>query len=760
VLAAPGTSTLKVSGRAVTRGEDVFPFRAQWRSPSELVYTADGRIRRRDLAAGTVATIPFAVRLPYDRPAFRPKAHDFDSRARRPARGIVKPVLSPDGERVAFGALGDLWVMELGERPRRITRDRFVEDDPAWSPDGRRLAYTSDRAGSADLYVRVLRTGRVRRVTSAPGAEVAPAWSRDGRRLAFQDEEDATSALDLATGAVRPLVPAAWEPSTPTWGPGDRTVALAALRPASDRFREGTSQILAVDATTGAQRWVQPIPFASLSNRVSSGPVWSPDGASIAFVVASRLWVQPVDAQGTPRAEPRRVTDEIAESPSWSGDSDRLLYLSRGRLRLVAADGGRPRTVPVRLGWRRSRAPRAQVVHAGALWDGVRRTLRRDVDITVRGRRIVRVERHRAGRDVDVDASGLTVMPGLWDAHVHQELQRAELGARQGAQQLAFGVTTTVSMGDTAYEVLEDREALAAGRRLGPRLLAAVEPLDGSRVYYDFMRPVRDLEELRRELERVEAFDPDLLKTYVRLPFRYQARAYDLGHDLGLPGFSHYWEPSIAFGQDGMSHISATQRLGFSRTQSTSGFTYHDVIRTARASGASITSTLFSATALLAAEDRGFLADPRVRRLYTPSQAAELEEYAEPGSPEEEEQERVQIARDVRVLRDVGTGGGRVLAGTDLPLEPVGVHLHLNLRAMVRGGFTTYDALRTATALPAEHFGLAGDLGTVRPGRLADLAFVRGDPLRRIEAAADVRMVMTDGRLRRLPELLAPFPGD
>ncbi len=68
----------------------------------------------------------------------------------------------------------------------------------------------------------------------------------------------------------------------------------------------------------------------------------------------------------------------------------------------------------------------------------------------------------------------------------------------------------------------------------------------------------------------------------------------------------------------------------------------------------------------------------------------------------------------MRVLRTVLRGGGRALPGTDLPLEPVGVHTHLNLRATVRGGLTAYEALRTATAVPAEHLGVARDLGTVR----------------------------------------------
>jgi len=760
VVTAPNRSVLKVSGREITAGEDVFAFRPQWASPTELVYGADGRIKRRDLGSGAAREIPFSVRLDVARRAYERKdrARDDDLRS-RPVRGIVSPVLAPDGQRIAFVALGDLWLMRRGGTPRRLTRDRAVESDPAWSPDGRRIAYVSDRAGSADLYVRAVASGTVRRVTSAPGGEVAPAFSPDGRTLAYQDEEDATFALDLASRKSRPLVPAAWEPGSPTWGPGGKTVAIAALRPYSNRFREGTSQILTVDAASGERSWVDPVPFASLSNRVTSGPVWSRDGRAMAFVLASRLWVMDVDERGRPTGAPRRVSEEVAESPSWGRGSRELLYQSNGRLRVVAAAGGTARTVPVALRWRPARAPRRQVIHAGALWDGVARKLRRNVDIVVRGTRIAEVRPHRGGerRRGVIDASELTVIPGLWDNHVHQELYRSVLGRRQGAQQLAFGVTTTVGMGDPAYHALEDREALASGRRVGPRFLMSGEPLDGSRVYYDFMRPVRTRAELERELDRVRALDYDILKTYVRLPYTFQARAIDVGHDLGLPSYSHYWYPPVAFGQDGISHITATQRLGFTRTQSPSGFAYEDVVRTATASRMAMISTLFSATVLLA-EYPELLRDPRVRALYTPQQREELDEFGDEAGTPEAASTRLGLERSVGILRDILRGGGTVLAGTDLPLEPVAVHLHLNLRAMVRFGLTPYEALRTATSVPARHFGASRDLGTVRPGRLADLAFVQGDPLRRIEDAADVQMVMTNGRLRTVESLLADFP--
>src|SRR4051812_31778345 len=96
VLATPNASTLKVSGQAVTTGEDVFPFPPQWLSGARLLYSADGKIRVRDLGAATARDVPFTARLRFDRPAYRLKPHDFDSRRARPVRGVVAPALSPD----------------------------------------------------------------------------------------------------------------------------------------------------------------------------------------------------------------------------------------------------------------------------------------------------------------------------------------------------------------------------------------------------------------------------------------------------------------------------------------------------------------------------------------------------------------------------------------------------------------------------------------------------------------------------------------
>ncbi|MDH5233491.1 MAG: LpqB family beta-propeller domain-containing protein, partial [Gemmatimonadota bacterium] len=94
------------------------------------------------------------------------RKRNLDSRAPRRALGVVGPAISPDGKQVAFVAVGDLYVMPIGGAPQNITHDEALDAEPAWSPDGRYLAWSSDRAGGRlDLWVRDMSTGLERRLT-------------------------------------------------------------------------------------------------------------------------------------------------------------------------------------------------------------------------------------------------------------------------------------------------------------------------------------------------------------------------------------------------------------------------------------------------------------------------------------------------------------------------------------------------------------------------------------------------------------------
>ncbi|MGP4019353.1 LpqB family beta-propeller domain-containing protein [Saccharopolyspora sp. 5N708] len=748
---------LMVDGQPVTAGEDVFLFTPEWSGANGLLYTADGKIRSRDLDADRPSDIPFEATVGQPAVHYDKKAHDFDDRTPKQVKGILTPALSPDATRVAFVALGDLWLMPIGGQPRKVTDDDFYEVNPAWSADGRYLAYSSDRAGTEDIYLRDVQTGDERRVTALDGAEVSAAFSPDGTRLAYQDQAGATYVLDLGSGGVRELVPPLFGPGRPTWSADGSTIAFAAVKRYSERFREGTSQILTVDVATGQQTFHAPgEEHASISTRGDDGPLWSPNGDRMAFVVDSTLRVMPVDDTGTPTGPARELNGEITDAPSWSGDASELLYLSNGELRLADAATGRARTIDVPLTYRADVAEGRTVIHAGGFWDGNARELRHDVDIVVVGNRIESVTPHRGDHPAGtvVDASGLTVMPGLMDSHVHQEHESRFYGDRQGRISLAYGVTSTMSVGDQVYRAMEDREALTAGDRIGPRFYATGEPIDGSRVYYNFMRPTSSDGQVEFELSRARALDYDMVKTYVRLPANRMKTVIDAAHEMGVPSDSHYLSPGAHLGQDGTTHLAATQRLGYARTLTATGTSYGDVAALYGAGKRSVTATLFTSDFLYGEE---MAADPRMALLPPWTRQDLLETTAGNTTPPSDPRCETAECLEVEALGNIAAAGGRVLAGTDSPLTYVAIGLQANLREMVGYGWDEYDALRTATVNAAQNLGVADDVGTLEPGKVADLIMVEGNPLEDIDAAMDVRMTMVGGHLHTREELLAPF---
>ena len=178
-----------IDGREITSNEDVFPFRAQWISPTEVLYTADGKIKTRGAAGATPCRS--SSRRPCRSRARRTStrfATSIRGRA-QPVRGIMSPVISPDGTQVAFTALGDLWLMPIGGAARRLTNDRFVEMDPTWSPDGRvdRVFIRSRRhawiSGSATLP-----SGTDRKVASEA---TKASWAPRGNEIAYINRDGA-----------------------------------------------------------------------------------------------------------------------------------------------------------------------------------------------------------------------------------------------------------------------------------------------------------------------------------------------------------------------------------------------------------------------------------------------------------------------------------------------------------------------------------------------------------------------------------------
>lgn len=754
------TTRIVHNGQTLAEADDLYPFRPGWLADGGLVYGATGKVRRQD-AAGAVAILPFTATVPVSRTRYRKKSRDFDSTGPHPVVGIGSPVLSPDGRQIAFRALNDIWVMTVGGKPRRAVSGPYYKSDPAWAPDGKSLAYSTDRGGELDIWLHDLATGSDRQLTNLPGQSLMSCtWSNDGRTIAFHDQDTRLHVMDVASGAVRQIYERLFEPGRPSFSANGRFVALAAVKPKTSRFREGASQILVIDLTTGKGKYQEHGPGKSLSTRGDDGPVWSPDGKHMAYVFASTLWVVPVDETGTFTGPPRQLTTETTDAPSWSGDSSQILYLSNGRLRLVAATGGTPRTVPLRLNWANAKPRGRTIVRAGRLWDGSEPAYRRDVDVVIEGNRIADVRPHGgiALSDANatiIDGSGLALLPGLIDIHTHRLMQGyGAYGDRMGRLWLAMGITATRSPGCPAYHMVEDREALASGARVGARHYATGEAIDGSRIFYNFMRPVTEPGQLDLELARAEALDYDLIKTYVRLPHADQAKVIAAAHRLGMHVTSHYHYPALHHGVDGMEHLGATSRYGYSRTMTAQGAGYQDAVGLFAAAQVRRTPTLFNAAALFA-DDDSFLRDERILTLMPTWDYRRLKDRVDQVRNNDRAGLMSILERNVEQIKATMRAGGSVVTGTDAPIDFVAMSLHMNLRAMVRFGISPHDALLSATRNSAEL--MNEPIGSIRRGNLADMILVAGDPLARIEDAAAVRHILVNGTAHTPESLMAPF---
>jgi len=763
-VAATGASRLESAGRPLTGSENAFPFRASWTSASTFFYVSDGRIRRRPLAGGAPTEVPFTATLQVVKPEYARRKRDFDSTTARPALGIVRPVLSPDGTKVAFAAVGDIYVMPIGGQAENVTRDSALDTDPAWSPDGSQLVYSSDKGGDfLQLWIRDLRSGQSRKLTSLTTQPQGASWSPDGSRIAFFAVDAMwrradISVVTVATGAVSRIHASLAGPGNPTWSPDGKRIAVAMEAPFSTRYREGTIQVLtmAADAVaaTGAagdegaspgDKWYAPVATLSIDSRGGGGPVWSPDGTQMAAVYEGVLAVWPVTPAGEPLGPPRRVTTESAHAPSWAGDSRQLLYQSYERLKIVDITTGSTREVPLALTYTPAIPQGRLIVHASTLVDMTSASARTDVDIVIEGNRIRGVSPHAAaghngGRVID--ATGLTVMPGLVEFHTHLG---KDYGETQGRAWLAFGITTVRDPGNTPYEIVEDREAIEAGTRLGPRVYGTGYMMEGSRVYYKMGVAISTPAQLEMELQRAKVLQHDLVKSYVRLPDLQQQRMVEFAHGIGIPVATHEIYPAALVGVDNTEHTAATSRRGYSPKVATLQQSYQDVVQLFGRSGRIFCPMIPGAgTQKLFTDDPALKSDPRFA-LYP--QWIQRQVAAQPGSgraggggP---------TGGQGKMVLETMRAGALIVAGTD---TPNGISLHGELMAYTMAGMTPYEALKTATVNPAQALNL--DAGTIEAGKLADLVIVDGNPLIDLASTYRIKRVIANGRVLEMTALV------
>ena len=383
--------------------------------------------------------------------------------------------------------------------------------------------------------------------------------------------------------------------------------------------------------------------------------------------------------------------------------------------------------------------------------DGVLEAMRGEADIVIESGVIRSIEEHRDELHTGavVDASNEYVMPGLIEMHAHLD---DGYGENFGRVWLAYGITSLRIPSINPYAGLEQREAFDAGRRPGPRVFLAGDPFDGARVYYPGGVSVTSDEQLDRELDRASALGVDFFKTYVRLPDRLQKRIVEFAHAQNKPVTSHELYPAVAFGIDGIEHLSGTSRRGYSPKHSADRPRLPGRHRSDREVGRHAdaddrhhrrVSRARSTATRRCCSTRGW----RCFRCQTVAQLTDMA-AAQPDPPRDRALKPYEAT-----LKAIVAGGGTILAGTDSPIVPYGLGLHVELESYVHAGLTPFQALQTATVNAAQALGVADEIGTIEPGKLADLTFLGGDPLTDIRNTRDVKRVMRGGRLFSVTDL-------
>jgi Tol biopolymer transport system component/imidazolonepropionase-like amidohydrolase len=310
-----------------------------------VVVSYGGKIWRVPVDGSPAANIPFRVRTQVGlgpKLAFNYRISDSTDFIVRQIRDAVP---SPDGRQLAFVATDKLYVMDYpAGTPRRITDIQGTEAQPAWSPDGRSLAFVVWTRDGGHVYRIPAAGGRAVQLTRASAFYAQPAWSPDGSRVVFT-RAPAQSVRE--SGGFLGQTEIVWVPSA---GGAATFIAAASGRGNPHFSRADTSRIFLYstgeglvsirwDGTdsrthlrmTGARAPEATQPTAALS------AVVSPSGDQVLAQISADLFVLPLIVTGEPAtinlATPdasevpvRRITDVGGQFPAWSRDGRRVHY--------------------------------------------------------------------------------------------------------------------------------------------------------------------------------------------------------------------------------------------------------------------------------------------------------------------------------------------------------------------------------------------------------------------------------------------------
>jgi len=685
----------------------------------------------------------------------------------------AQPAWSPDSSEIVFATWshadgGHLYkVAAGGGTPTRLTEQSGVYTKPVWSPAGDRIvvirgaarAYREATgpfaAGAADDLVWIGSGGGTVTLIAPREGRDDPHFTEDETRIYLHHGQKGLVSIRWDGSDERAHLKATWKKAKGQRQPGPADTILMA--PKGDRalvaFRRNlfvvTVPRIGADAPeiSLADPDKASFPARRITDIGGEFPAWSADGNRVHFSMGNAHFVYDIPAAETAEAEKdarekaEKEAKEEAGGETEDGDEpedegkdekeeEEPVYEPFEKRIEIAIPRDIPEGLLLLRGARLITMKGDEVIERGDIL--IENNRIREIGTRVRPPEGTRV----------MEMRGKTIVPGFIDTHAHMwpawGLHKG--GDWQYLVNLAYGVTTTRDPQTATTDVLTYGDLVTAGRAIGPRIYST-----GPGVFsFDFLDSETYVKRFLRQY--AEYYDTKTIKMYMTGNRQQRQWVIDAARELELMPTS---EGGLDFemnlttlidGYPGHEHSFPVYPV------------YDDVLKLMVASKTAYTPTLLVSYGGPWAEDYFYATenvhdDPKLRR-FTPYEAIESRTRRRGGNGDRAgwfmEEEHI-FSRHAEFLADLVAAGGIAGVGSHGQLQGLGYHWEL--WAMQAGGMSEHDALKTATILGAEAIGLETELGSLEPGKLADLVVLEADPRENIRNTNTVFRVMINGRL-------------
>lgn len=752
-----------------------------------IVIGFGGKLHRIDIANGADLIIPFKANVKSDLGAFDYHTFRVNDQDSLQVRLMHSANISPDGKSLVFEALDRIYTMQLPDgKPRQLVKQPFGQFQPVYSPDGQWIAYVtwSDTQGGAVWRVPAF-GGKPEQLSTDKAYYNNLAWSPDGRLLAvfkatLQGEtmsfgSPALQLIDIAAKSTRKLADNIASNAISFSRDGQKVITMITK---SFDPRKGLTFDLAAFSQDGtkevlASRGRYPlIPPGDNDLRVET---LSPDGRYMVYGVNEDLYLVPLPGLATPvvlnSADGIKPIIRFASGgydPIWRNDGkvlgwtygnhyyesdpDKIMRMAEDSSATALNKEGifKVQVVPDRTVFMDIKAAKQYAPGTIALRN-VRIISMKGDEITEHGTIVItdgRIETIGQLSSTPIpshakiyDLPGKTVMPGMIDLHNHMKWSERTGGVFTQQSwnflaDLAYGVTTARNPA-ASFDEFAYAEMLQTGQMCGPRLFSVGFAV-GEGLTVHSLQEARETIRKRAELGAITVKQYNQESRLQRQWVLMACKAYGL--NMTNEGD---WDPRVelAMMKDGSTGVE--HAYGW-------GKVYSDVIHFVAKSGTWHTPTLNVINMNAEKTSASYFTnlyrrqpDQKLKKFWPEGSFQYKEVFGKPYKTADTVS--ADFVYTASVEARINQEGGHIGVGAHGNYPGIGTHWEL--WALQMGGLSNLTALREATIGGAEALGVQQDLGSLEPGKIADLIVLEKNPLDDIHNTTSIKYVMKDGVL-------------